>query len=247
TGIDISTFYIDKPGSSDTDLAVLIEAVNNIEGIERIRLGSLEVGLVTEAFIGRVSACSAFCPHFHLSLQSGSDGTLKRMNRHYTADEFYETVQIIRKAFPDAGITTDIIAGFPGETEEEFEETKAFVNKVKFTQAHIFPYSRRKGTKADKMPGQLTKAVKEQRTGILINEASAIQKEHLNDCIGKTVSVLAEEIIDRDGESFAAGYTPEYIRVVFNGEEEFVNSIVTVNVTAVSDKFPDTLYGCINA
>ena len=229
TGIDISSFRDEScrkdvtvqaadGGStgtgSQTDLAELIEQLGAVEGIERIRLGSLEAGIVSDDLIRRLSSVPAFCPHFHLSLQSGSDTVLKRMNRHYTAEEYADAVGIIRTYFPEAGITTDIITGFPGETEEEFEETVRFAERIGFSRLHVFPYSRRKGTRADRLPEQLPRAVKEERAGRLIRTGEALREAYESRLIGRCCRILAEECIPVDGQMYLAGYTPEYVRIL---------------------------------
>lgn len=211
TGIDISSF---------PDLAELIEQIGAVEGIERIRLGSLEAGIVSDDLIRRLSSVPAFCPHFHLSLQSGSDTVLKRMNRHYTAEEYADAVGIIRTYFPEAGITTDIITGFPGETEEEFEETVRFAERIGFSRLHVFPYSRRKGTRADRLPEQLPRAVKEERAGRLIRTGEALREAYESRLIGRCCRILAEECIPVDGQMYLAGYTPEYVRILIPAGDE---------------------------
>ena len=212
TGIDISSFRSD--GEKGEDLVDLLEELDRISGIKRIRLGSLEEGIVTEPFIKRLACVTSFCPQFHLSLQSGSDTVLKRMNRHYSTQEFYEAVEMIREYFPEAGITTDIITGFPGETEEEFDETMAFVRKTGFSRLHVFPYSRREGTRADQMPGQLTRAVREERAARLIFLGEQIREQYERRLIGKTCHILAEECVRTPDGLFLAGYTPEYVRIL---------------------------------
>ena len=192
TGIDISSFCI--PGSiKGESLAELMESLDKTDGISRIRLGSMEVGIINDDFLKRLTGIGSFCPQFHLSLQSGSDTVLRRMNRHYTTGEYRASVDLIRKYYPSAGITTDVITGFPGETEEEFAETVEFVKEIAFSRLHVFPYSRRSGTSADKMPGQLPKAVKEKRTKYLIEVGEQLKEQYEERLIGTACSILVEE------------------------------------------------------
>lgn len=193
-------------------LLSLIEKVAMTEGIERIRLGSLEPRIITEAFAKRLAAIPKICPHFHLSLQSGCDETLKRMNRHYTAGEYYERVKILRQAFDDPAITTDVIVGFPQESEEEFEATKAFLEKVHFFEMHIFKYSRRKGTVADRLPGQLTDAVKSRRSAQLLALEAEQSRLYRAGYIGKEEEILVEEKKEINGASYWIGHTKTYVK-----------------------------------
>ncbi len=225
TGIDISDY---QSPEGETDLAGLILEAEKIEGIERIRLGSLEAGIITDAFLEKICESKTFCPHFHLSLQSGCDETLRRMNRHYTSGEFLETVKKLRSIFPDAAVTTDVIAGFAGETEEEFSVTKEFVQKAAFSQMHVFPYSRRKGTKADRMPGQLSKAQKSARAAELIRIGEEMQQEYMKRFLGTPVQILTEEVIRIDGEEYLTGYTPQYVKAAVRGGRENINTILTL-------------------
>ncbi|MBR6349461.1 MAG: tRNA (N(6)-L-threonylcarbamoyladenosine(37)-C(2))-methylthiotransferase MtaB [Lachnospiraceae bacterium] len=220
TGIDISSY--------DKGFGELLREIDRIQGVERIRLGSLEAGIINESLIETLRSIDKFCPHFHLSLQSGCDATLKRMNRKYTADEFYQTMEYIRANFDDPGITTDIIVGFAGETEEEFEESLAFARKAAFSQAHIFPYSRRKGTAADKMPGQLSKKEKAERVDRMMEITDRTHLEFLESRIGKPQKILVEENIEIDGESYVSGFTPEYVKVVAKAPENMINQIISV-------------------
>lgn len=243
TGIHLSSYGMDnynlemedsKAGFTDYDKAKLIdaiEAVASIEGVKRIRLGSLEPRIVTDEFLSRLVATKKICPHFHLSLQSGSDAVLKRMNRRYDTKEFLEKAELIRKYFSHPGITTDVIAGFPGETDEEFNETVDYMNKVDFYEAHIFKYSRRKGTVADKMSGQLNDKEKSIRSEKLIKDADERSRLFREYYIGKTSEVLLEEKIEIDGESFLTGYTREYVKVVVKSEDEsLLNNIFDVEI-----------------
>ena len=200
TGIDMSSFV--------PSMAELMKALKNVKS--RIRIGSLEESIVDDKLLSTLVSMDNFCPHFHLSLQSGSNTVLKRMNRHYTVEEYYEKVCLIRKYFPDANITTDIIVGFANETEEEFNETCSFVKKVAFGQVHIFPYSRRKGTTADKLyKSDLDMSIKKHRVDILENIAEESRINYLNTLYGKTYKVLTED--EEDG--FVVGYTENYVKV----------------------------------
>ena len=240
TGIDISDFKkteeeqpehgITAPGKTAPDhLAELIFEIEKLEGIERIRLGSLEAGIITEAFLKQIKNSKELCPHFHLSLQSGCDATLKRMNRDYTAAEFTKSLKMIRSCFAHPAITTDVIAGFAGETEEEFEETKRFVKEAAFSEMHVFPYSRRKGTRADKMPGQLTKAEKAERAGELIAIGKEMQLAFMEQFIGQEICILTEEAVSMEGKEYLLGFTPEYIKAAVPKEQAEVNKIVTLS------------------
>lgn len=210
TGIHLSSYG--KDASDTLSLGDLIREVSSVEGIKRVRLGSLEPQIITEDFIRNLSENEKFCPHFHLSLQSGCDTVLKRMNRHYSARDFENGMEIIRRYFKDPALTTDVIVGFPGETEEEFNETLEFLTRVKFYETHIFKYSRRTGTKADRMGGQLTEKQKSARAAILaeLNQKNKAEYERLYK--GRTVSVLLEEKTEIDGEEYMTGYSKEYIK-----------------------------------
>ena len=234
-------------GFSDFDkntmLIDAIEAVANIDGVKRIRLGSLEPRIITKDFLKRLVATEKICPHFHLSLQSGSNTVLKRMNRRYTAEEFYEKAMLIREYFEHPAITTDVIAGFPGETEDEFLETKDYMNKVDFYEAHIFKYSRRKGTVADKLPGQLTDKEKSARSEVLISDANVRSRRFREYYIGKEVEALFEEAIKIDGEDYMVGHTREYVKVVLKGlDESRINTIQAVKgVKLIGDDILETV------
>ena len=211
TGIHLSSYGIDKEDGSN--LLGLIQAVHETEGIRRIRLGSLEPRIITEEFARAIGSMEKMCPHFHLSLQSGCNATLKRMNRRYTAEEYYEKCELLRKYFDHPALTTDVIVGFPQESEEEFEITKQFLKKVNFYETHIFKYSRRKGTRAADMEGQIPEEIKTKRSHILqqLNEKN---KHAFESCyIGKPVEVLFEEAVEKDGISCWQGHTREYLKV----------------------------------
>lgn len=219
----------DEEFVTKNELLCLIENIANIEGIERVRIGSLEPRIIQENFIKSLSKIDKFCPHFHLSLQSGCDKTLKSMNRKYTADEFYEGVKLIRKYFAAPAITTDIIVGFPGETKKDFEESRAFVEKVKFYETHIFPYSIREGTKAANMP-QVDGNEKVQRANILNEINLKNQKEFRASRIGKEDELLCEEIFIKDGMEYFTGYTKEYVKVAVLNNDLKTNDIVSGRV-----------------
>jgi len=231
TGIHLSSYG----SGTDYTLADLLEAVEKIEGVERIRLGSLEPQIVTEDFATRVSALKKLCPHFHLSLQSGCDTVLKRMNRKYTIEEYTKGVNILRKYFDDPAITTDIIVGFPGETEEEFAITEDYVKEIAFYELHVFAYSKRKGTKAATMPGQITNAVKKQRSASLIALGNETTLQYRKSHIGKTLDVLFEEEATIDDESYYIGFSKEYIKCAIkcDGKTDFSNCIMQVKAKEI--------------
>ncbi|MBQ8737453.1 MAG: tRNA (N(6)-L-threonylcarbamoyladenosine(37)-C(2))-methylthiotransferase MtaB, partial [Bacteroidaceae bacterium] len=224
TGIHLSSYGVDL---GNIDLLGLILKIHEIEGVERIRLGSLEPRIITKEFANTLSKLEKICPHFHLSLQSGCDATLKRMNRRYSCDEYYEKCEILRDAFDNPAITTDIIVGFPGETDEEFEQTKAFVEKVKFFETHIFKYSRRKGTVADKLKEQVKDDDKNTRSEILLDLNLRNSKAYMQEAIGKPVKVLIEEPVTIEGKEYYVGHTKTYLKVAVELTEAInVNDIV---------------------
>lgn len=196
----------------------LIRRISEIDGIERIRLGSLEPRIITESFVSELSKIKEVCPHFHLSLQSGDDETLKRMNRHYSTEDYLEGVRILKKYYEAPAITTDIIVGFAGETEEEFKNTLHFTEEVGFADVHVFKYSRRVGTVADKMKNQVDEKIKNDRSARLIEKTEALKKEYEEEFIGKRVKVLFEEIQEIEGVSCVVGYTDRYVRVAVKVE-----------------------------
>ena len=220
----------DEEFVTKNELLCLIENIANIEGIERVRIGSLEPRIIQENFIKSLSKIDKFCPHFHLSLQSGCDKTLKSMNRKYTADEFYEGVKLIRKYFDSPAITTDIIVGFPGETKKDFEESRAFVEKVKFYETHIFPYSIREGTKAANMQ-QVDGNEKVRRANVLNEINLNNQKEFRALRIGKEDELLCEEIFVKDGVEYFTGYTKEYVKIAVLKSDLKTNDIVKGRIT----------------
>ncbi len=224
TGIHLSSYGLDRPAEKE-DLLSLIRALSLVDGVMRIRLGSLEPGIISEDFADTLAGISKFCPQFHLSLQSGCDSVLKRMNRKYTTEEYYKSVCLLRKSFDRPALTTDIIVGFPGETEEEFNKTVSFVKRVGFYETHIFKYSRRKGTVADRMPCQLTDAVKSARSDILLSLHAENKNNYLTSFLdGHTVELLTEEPQEIDGEEYMTGYTREYIRAALPLKEQPVES-----------------------
>ena len=228
TGIHLSSYGIDFDGQRH--LIELIRAVHEIEGIRRIRLGSLEPGIVTEEFAEALASMPKICPHFHLSLQSGCDAVLKRMNRKYTSGEYYEKCRILRKYFDAPALTTDVIVGFPGETEAEFQESYDFVDKVDFYETHIFKYSKREGTKAASMPDQVDEQIKAQRSARLIELGEKKRKAYEKNFIGRTVEVLVEEDAVIDGKNVQTGHTKEYIKIALDSEENLRNCIVNVQI-----------------
>ncbi len=235
TGIHISSYGIDFDGSKlyegTSKLIDLVEEIHEIGGLDRIRLGSLEPRIVTEDVAKRLAALPKLCPHFHLSLQSGCNETLQRMNRHYTTGEYLQGVNYLRQYFEHPAITTDVIVGFPGETEEEFAETEAFLEQVKFFEMHIFKYSRRAGTRADKMPGQLTEKQKSARSEVLFAMEAEHSKAFRADYIGKCAEVLWEEKREIDGASYWIGHTGDYVKIALAaGEANLGNCISTVQV-----------------
>lgn len=237
TGIHLSSYGLDFKDST-VKLIDVIEAVNRIEGIERIRLGSLEPLIVTEEFVRRLAKCKKICPHFHLSLQSGCDETLKRMNRRYNVDEYYKGVELLREYFPDAAVTTDVIVGFPGETEEEFNITKKYLEKVCFYEMHVFKYSRRKGTAADKMPDQISENIKSERSTELLELNEILSNGYREKYIGKKVKVLLEENHIIENKKYIIGFTDTYVRVALENPEEklYTNQIVNVRVKKLFEK-----------
>ena len=228
TGIHLSSYGIDF--DKERHLLDLIRAVHQIEGIERIRLGSLEPGIITEEFAEAISKLPKMCPHFHLSLQSGCNATLKRMNRRYTSEEYAERCGILRKYFENPALTTDVIVGFPGETEEEFEASRNFVDSIDFYETHIFKYSRREGTKAAVMPDQVSEGKKSARSAEMIEMGEQKRRAYEESFIGKEVEVLVEEEIERNGEIFWTGHTKEYIKIALQSRENLRNCIVKVQI-----------------
>lgn len=233
TGIHLSSYGVDfeeQEARKKTDLLTLILAVHEIPGIERIRLGSLEPRIITEEFAKTIAGLPKMCPHFHLSLQSGCDATLKRMNRRYTTGEYYEKCELLRKYFDHPALTTDVIVGFPGETEEEFEESKAFVDKVNFYETHIFKYSKREGTRAAVMENQVPEQIKAERSAQLIELGAKKQEAYEKEMVGKDVEILVEEPAQINGKEVQVGHTKEYIKVALESDGNLQNQIVKARI-----------------
>lgn len=231
TGIHLSSYGVDFEEA--TGLLELIQAVNAVKGIERIRLGSLEPKIVTEHFASELSKLDKICPHFHLSLQSGCDATLKRMNRKYTTKEYERGCELLRKYFVHPAITTDVIVGFPGETEEEFEQTKAYLEHIHFYEMHIFKYSKRKGTRAAVMPDQIDEQIKAARSEKLIALGHDMSKEFRKFYIGKNEEVLFEENAVIGDKEYFVGYTKEYVKVAKKTDENLENQIVSGRISGM--------------
>lgn len=231
SGIHLSSYG--KEFGDGTSLEDLIEAVHGVDGISRIRLGSLEPGIITDEFAKRLASLPKLCPHFHLSMQSGCDRTLKAMNRRYDSSEYRSKCGILRKYFDDPSLTTDIIAGFPGETEEDFETTYRFTDEMDFFETHVFPYSVRKGTKAAGMPGQLTEAVKKQRASKLISLSSDKRGRHLKKLADSVREVLIEEEMEKDGRRYWVGHTMKYEKTAVSSAYDIRNRTVNVKISGM--------------
>ena len=223
TGIHLSSYGVDNGET----LLHLIEAVHELDGIERIRLGSLEPRIVTDAFAKRLSELPKICPHFHLSLQSGCDAVLSRMNRRYDTAEYEAGCALFRRYFEHPAITTDVIVGFPGETDEEFETTERYLERIHFYEMHIFQYSRREGTKAAAMPDQVPEAVKKERSEKLLALGHRMSEEFRRYYLGRQVTALLEEEFLYDGKRYYTGYTKEYVKVAVETEKDLSNTFVT--------------------
>lgn len=225
TGIHISSYGLDTKSVKEQaslqaedhsmPLLDLMKALNEIDGLERIRFGSLEPRIITEEFVKTLAEIEKICPHFHLSLQSGCDETLKRMNRKYTSEQYYESCELLRKYFDNPAITTDVIVGFPQESEEEFEATEQFLNKVRFAQMHIFQYSKRKGTRAETMEGQVLEEIKRKRSECLIALNKKLRSQYLEEFVGSNEEILTEEEIEIDGINYVIGHNKRYVRIAF--------------------------------
>lgn len=231
TGIHVASYGLDF--KSRISLIDVIERIATIPNLRRIRLSSLEPRIVDDDFLNRALNTGKFCDHFHLSLQSGSDKILKLMNRKYDSNEFLEKVSLIRKYFPDAGITTDIIVGFPHEDDKDFDDTVKFTDMVKFSKIHVFKYSPRKGTKAAEMDNQIDGNIKKIRSEVLINKSKELTNEFLSNFVGKELEVLFEE---KSNDGFMKGYSENYIRVSVDYNEEFINKIVKVKILNVQQE-----------
>lgn len=233
TGIHVESYGRDLVG--EIDLIDVINEIEKIDGIERIRLGSVEPKLINEKFVNKVNS-KKLCHHFHLSLQSGSDDTLKRMNRRYNTKEYKNAVRLLREKYQNASITTDIIVGFPGETDEEFNKTLGFVKEIKFSQIHIFKYSSRKGTKAEKFANQINPIVKEERSNKLMVLSDKYHNEFIGGFIGNTLSVLFEQEIHHE-KRMIEGFTTNYIRVAVDYIPNIIGSIQKVKITEIKENY----------
>lgn len=244
TGIHLSSYGLEtlslreqaalRPDKGELPLLLVLRRLAEIPGIERIRLGSLEPRIITEDFARELSKIEKVCPHFHLSLQSGCDKTLRAMNRKYTTAEYAVCVDILRKYFDRPAITTDMIVGFPGESEEDFNESASFAERIRFAQIHVFPYSRRKGTVADRMSGQHTDAVKRAREAVLLTKEHALRSAYAKQFLGTETEVVVEELITEDGITKGRGHDRRYLLYTFPLSEDLSGQIVTVIGTSVT-------------
>ena len=225
TGIHLSSYGVDFKEEENENLLSLIRQVHEVEGIRRIRLGSLEPRIITDDFAKALASMPKFCQHFHLSLQSGCDETLKRMNRHYTTEEYAAGCDILRRYFDNPAITTDVIVGFPGETEEEFEATKAFLERIGFYEMHIFKYSRRAGTRADRMPEQVPEQINNVRSEALLLLEKQMSKAYRESFLGKKKTVLLEEKTEIGGRAYMIGHTMEYVKAVVPYADDLKNKM----------------------
>lgn len=252
TGIHLSSYGLDFEHDdtfTSTDynpfmykyLIKLLDEMSKVKGIERIRLGSLEPRIITNEFLEDLSANKKICPHFHLSLQSGCDETLKRMNRKYTCEVYMNGLNLLRKYFANPAITTDVIVGFPKEDENEFEQTTNFLKECNFSMIHVFKYSRRKGTVADKMDGQIDEQIKTQRSAQLLNLTASQHKEYMESFIGKKEKVLFEEIVNIDGHDYFVGHNERYVKIAVDKDGVRANDIL--NVTIKKQLSEDVMYG----
>lgn len=236
TGIHISSYGTDQQDTDilndkdDMPLASLLLKVGQIEGLERIRLGSLEPRIISEEFLQAITSVKQFCPHFHLSLQSGSDSVLQRMNRRYSAQEYSDRVELIKRFFEHPSFTTDVIVGFPGESEDEFIETMEFVKKIGFSHIHVFKYSKRAGTKAAVMPGQISEEVKNHRSNELIALSETMAKEYKELFVGKIEKILFEEEIQFEGKIYQVGHNERYLKLAVLSELDLSNQILQVKI-----------------
>lgn len=238
TGIHISSYGVDfqKEGMIREDFLSLIQEIDQLDGVKRLRLGSLEPRIITEEFTKGIGALEHICPHFHLSLQSGCEETLKRMNRHYTPEQFYAGVELLRKTFEHPAITTDVIVGFPGETEEEFETTRSFLEKVSFYEMHIFKYSKRKGTRAAVMDNQVPEPVKTRRSNVLMEMEQRDSAKFREYYLGRDVEVLFEEKKEIAGREYWIGHTKEYVKVALADNGDYSNCLLRGKITGELDK-----------
>lgn len=243
TGIHLSSYGVDL--EEEQDLLALIRTVHSVEGIRRIRLGSLEPGIITESFAESIAALPKVCPHFHLSLQSGCDTVLQRMNRRYRSEEYMEKCRLLRRVYDRPALTTDVIVGFPGETEEEFEASRAFVEQVHFFETHIFKYSRREGTRAAAMPGQISEQEKTRRSHVLLELDGRRRREYMESFLGEERDVLFEERVQADGREYWTGHTREYLKVLVPAEkEDYENQMIPVKLTEIWKE--DALFGKVS-
>ncbi len=232
TGIHLSSYGKDLEEGS---LIEVIEEINKIEGIERIRLGSLEPRIITEEFAERLGKVEKICPHFHLSLQSGCDETLKRMNRHYSIEEYEHSLALLRKAFHEPALTTDVIVGFAGETEEEFVETVKALERMNLYEMHIFKYSVRKGTRAEKMPNQVPEQIKTQRSNVLLSMTARHKEQYEEQWIGQEEEILAEEFVEIEGKTYLVGHTKRYVKIGIDTKEDLTGQLVSVKIRGKID------------
>lgn len=232
TGIHLSSYGVDL--EEGQNLLALIRTIHAVDGIRRIRLGSLEPGIITEEFAEAIAALPKVCPHFHLSLQSGCDTVLERMNRRYRSEEYMEKCRLLRRVYDRPALTTDVIVGFPGETEEEFEASRAFVEEVNFFETHIFKYSRREGTRAAAMPDQIPEQEKTRRSHILLELDAQRRQEYMESFLGEEKEVLLEEKVELDGKNWWVGYTREYLKAIVpdNGKNR-ANEMISVRFSQI--------------
>lgn len=241
TGIHLSSYGIDIDDEKKSRLLELILELSKNEQLNRIRLGSLEPGIITEEFVQTLSKCPKLCPHFHLSLQSGCDATLKQMNRKYRTKEYKEKCELLRQYFDNPAITTDVIVGFPGETNEDFNQSKEFVTDIAFSQMHIFKYSMRKGTVAAKLPNQVNNKIKQSRSNLLMDIALKMKKEYMSSFLGKTENILIEERIQVEDQTYQIGHNERYIKVAIKEEKDYINEIIPVKINKFLNK--EILFG----
>ncbi len=232
TGIHLSSYGVDL--EEGQNLLALIRTIHAVDGIRRIRLGSLEPGIITEEFAEAIAALPKVCPHFHLSLQSGCDTVLERMNRRYRSEEYKEKCRLLRRVYDRPALTTDVIVGFPGETEEEFEASWAFVEEVNFFETHIFKYSRREGTRAAAMPDQIPEQEKTRRSHILLELDAQRRQEYMESFLGEEKEVLLEEKVELDGKNWWVGYTREYLKAIVPDDgKNRANEMISVRFSKI--------------
>lgn len=232
TGIHLSSYGVDL--EEGQNLLALIQTIHAVDGIRRIRLGSLEPGIITEEFAEAIAALPKVCPHFHLSLQSGCDTVLERMNRRYRSEEYMEKCRLLRRVYDRPALTTDVIVGFPGETEEEFEASRAFVEEVNFFETHIFKYSRREGTRAAAMPDQIPEQEKTRRSHILLELDERRRQEYMESFLGEEKEVLLEEKVELDGKNWWVGYTREYLKAIVPDDgKNRANEMISVRFSQI--------------